>query len=459
MLDLVMDLSKTSSQRRWSESTLTINLDRLVLHRCSIVSLLTLASTDDNSTVTQFPIDGLDTTPGASRENIQPNSRGSISGDTLSQSPVTMSTVSSLADGDPLKPQSNSTFAKIESEYNDEDTRKSIVSVEGRTEITVFCNDLARNHKERLKSELSYDIASFFCTKAKMKQTIEIGHQEVPLACLLGTRDLKLKHRKMAQVFVARSLLFYPWGDDHIINKDTLFFMGNSDKHRYKPFTRLMPKHDDQDDRQEATFKCDFDKDFSVAPCSTLAELATLLLELELGKPIESIRTEEDLDIDGNPTINTNYFTASRYLEQNLDNMYPRIHSVIDTCLQCDFGYDQISLDNEEVLRDIYERIVCPLEKEFQTAFGSDLSHLEDEITDHPMRPNSHGTVTKKDQRTVTIRAPTDAFERRDIHVEFKGSELVGVPTTRPADIIRRRVHINVPDALSVASNLASSTR
>jgi hypothetical protein len=32
MLDLVVDLSETSNRRRWSESTLTICLDQLVLH-------------------------------------------------------------------------------------------------------------------------------------------------------------------------------------------------------------------------------------------------------------------------------------------------------------------------------------------------------------------------------------------------------------------------------------------
>jgi hypothetical protein len=351
---------------------------------------------------------------------------GPIYSNMLNQSPISSATKSFLEGEGPSKSSSSLIITSEENQQQSTDTISHTVSIEKRTEISVFCQDLERHHSERLKSELSYDSTSLFYMKARKKQVIDMTHREVPLSDLLGTTNLTLKHRKMAQVLIARSLLFYPWGNDHSISKHKIFYMGNSENHRYRPFTRLIPSHVNLDNEQEETVEFKSDAD-TVAPCPTLAEVATLLLELEVGKPIESLRTDDDLDVHGNPTANTDYFTTIRYLEENTDNMYLRIRSAIDTCLQCDFGFDEISLDNREVLDVVYEKVVSPLEEEFEMAFGFELSNSEYHNSDHKEHSVTHRHVTQNIRRTVTIENLTDISSYQDTTLDIHETKSIKV--------------------------------
>ncbi|OCK90638.1 uncharacterized protein K441DRAFT_665937 [Cenococcum geophilum 1.58] len=117
-------------------------------------------------------------------------------------------------------------------------------------------------------------------------------------------------------------------------------------------------------------------------PCSSVLALGILLLEIELGVPIESKRADADLN-GGKVNANTDLFTASRILEESHDNMYNSYFKIIQACIDCKFlvNLQRASLGDEEVRQAVYDEIVVPLEEELYTAWGITVDHLSNSNT------------------------------------------------------------------------------
>ena len=123
-------------------------------------------------------------------------------------------------------------------------------------------------------------------------------------------------------------------------------------------------------------------------PAPSLLGFGILLIELEFGKPIESLWTNEDLT-DGKKNPNTNRTAAKRFLEtatQWNDDVYVRFRSAVSACIS------GIFLDFEETDDDprhlnfqkaIYEHVVDKLEQEL--CFGFQLK--ADSLDDSPYSP------------------------------------------------------------------------
>ncbi|KAI0127544.1 hypothetical protein BJ170DRAFT_683381 [Xylariales sp. AK1849] len=95
--------------------------------------------------------------------------------------------------------------------------------------------------------------------------------------------------------------------------------------------------------------------------------LAIMLLEINLGTSIESLRRTEDMGSDGNPNAGTDLSVASRCLEAQvyLGNMTSAFMNAITYCLQC-YHDPTASFGNPEYLKTVEERVLQPLEREMQ---------------------------------------------------------------------------------------------
>jgi hypothetical protein len=201
-----------------------------------------------------------------------------------------------------------------------------------------------------------YDDGELWHTASSKRQEVEASHPGVTLASLLGQK-LSLKNKKTLSLTLAASLLHFPW-QDHAINKDSISFF---DLDLSKPFTDLSLEEKSADE--------DPDANFMICPNRSLLALATMILELELGQKIESFYLEDDL-FDGEPNVNTDFFTANRLLKEKNDDLYDGVREAIDACLSCNFGVESLSLDDSDFRQAAYERIVLPLEEELDRGFG-----------------------------------------------------------------------------------------
>ncbi|KAL0942561.1 uncharacterized protein CTRU02_200447 [Colletotrichum truncatum] len=95
--------------------------------------------------------------------------------------------------------------------------------------------------------------------------------------------------------------------------------------------------------------------------------LAIMLLELNFGTPIESLRHQDDLGPDGQPNMCTDLLTAQRWFNAKAlkGQLSHGFKSAIKYCLQCYLDPDA-SFDNVEFVQSIEEQVLKPLEWEMQ---------------------------------------------------------------------------------------------
>jgi hypothetical protein len=108
---------------------------------------------------------------------------------------------------------------------------------------------------------------------------------------------------------------------------------------------------------------------YQLHPCPPLLQLAIILLELQKGDTIESMRSEEDL-VDGRPNRNTDFITAIRVIDDIVDDIRVDSRNAVKACLECNFNTKQCpSFDDEDFRKAVYTQIVAPLEKELYDGF------------------------------------------------------------------------------------------
>jgi hypothetical protein len=111
-----------------------------------------------------------------------------------------------------------------------------------------------------------------------------------------------------------------------------------------------------------------------------------LLIELEFGKPIESLWKSGDLR-DGQKNPNTNKTAAMRFLETGRewdDYYYQRFRSAVSACISGKFLDPDIIEDDLSFQKAIYENVVMKLEEEL--FFGYTLR--ADSLDDFPYNPS-----------------------------------------------------------------------
>lgn len=104
-----------------------------------------------------------------------------------------------------------------------------------------------------------------------------------------------------------------------------------------------------------------------------LLALAVMLLEINVGLPIESHRAEQDLGYSGNLNVGTDLLTAQRLLEIQVrqGKLSFAFTEAIKYCLQC-YLDPTASFGNLEFAATVEERVLKPLEREMQVLlYGS----------------------------------------------------------------------------------------
>ncbi|SPO03488.1 uncharacterized protein DNG_06171 [Cephalotrichum gorgonifer] len=98
-----------------------------------------------------------------------------------------------------------------------------------------------------------------------------------------------------------------------------------------------------------------------------LLALAVMLLEINVGKPMESLRTQQDMGPDGNYNVGTDLSTANRSFETQVRNgkLTWAFAEAIKYCLQC-YVDPTASLGNSDFARTVEEKVLQPLEQEMQ---------------------------------------------------------------------------------------------
>lgn len=131
---------------------------------------------------------------------------------------------------------------------------------------------------------------------------------------------------------------------------------------------------------QEGVFQGDNDASggcYHLAP--SLLGFGILLIELEFGKTIESLWTDEDL-IDGTKNPNTNRTAAKRFLEtaREWDDVYQKFRSAVSACITGSFLNPEEITDDLSFQKAIYNNVVVNLEQELFFGYGLKADTLDD---------------------------------------------------------------------------------
>ncbi|KAH7372317.1 hypothetical protein BKA66DRAFT_572438 [Pyrenochaeta sp. MPI-SDFR-AT-0127] len=245
-----------------------------------------------------------------------------------------------------------------------------------RKKIEKLCRTILQANRSRCTPQILFDGGCLWHVTSKqqsrrLSQTLNVDGNEVDtsLATLLrGERKLKQKEKRILSVILANSLLHFcesPWLSREWSKEHISFF---SSEKGGLDIRRPYLSTDFQDVKPED----EADVLYRIHPNPSVLALGILLLEIEMGLPIEHGRGDEDLDEDGKPTVNTNYFAALRLFEGISDDIYQNHRQAVAACLNCDF-YDEDamepSLDNPEFRQAVYNNIVRPLEQELYSAY------------------------------------------------------------------------------------------
>lgn len=243
-----------------------------------------------------------------------------------------------------------------------------------------ICATVQKAQKAGMALQLTFyqDLLSHNATTTET----EVPHAYLthPGECLrscLQNGKLTMKDRKILQVLLAQSVLFFPWEGQHL-NKTSIVFHHNLSK----PFAAFLPDHGDDPADVFGNLQVAELEEFKPYNNEILAALATTLLEIELQKSIEELQTEQgagdDDDDDESSKFVTNFWTTTRVLKEQESNMFKDCYAAIDACLRCDFEGDSSTLDDPNVLRQVYEQIVEPLERELEHGFKLRMPYLGD---------------------------------------------------------------------------------
>ncbi|KAJ0353549.1 hypothetical protein KNSL1_001979 [Colletotrichum chrysophilum] len=104
--------------------------------------------------------------------------------------------------------------------------------------------------------------------------------------------------------------------------------------------------------------------------CPALLALGILLLELNLGRTIESLRIQYETPPPGAPRLMYDSMTAQRLLqERQMDSL--NYKSAVQRCIGGEFARPKLDLNDEDFRQEIYEKVVALLETDLKNATWS----------------------------------------------------------------------------------------
>ena len=243
------------------------------------------------------------------------------------------------------------------------------ISSPQKKQIEDICTLLEQARKNHCCLGMLVDEEKLWHVKSQAKQRSFVDSPpNISLEELLRTSTkLSLREKRILAVVLANSLLQLcesPWFSKDWSKEDISFFYKSANQVDLKnPYISAFFQNAQKDADPEAMLR--------IHPNQSILALGILLLEIQLGKPIESQRTAEDL-VDGqNVNVNTDLTTALRLFEDSVDDIYEDYRTAIQACLNCNFvSPDQaLDLENADFRQAVYENIVAPLEQELYHGF------------------------------------------------------------------------------------------
>ncbi|KAI8211608.1 hypothetical protein K4K52_010122 [Colletotrichum sp. SAR 10_76] len=108
----------------------------------------------------------------------------------------------------------------------------------------------------------------------------------------------------------------------------------------------------------------------AIRRCPALLALGILLLELNLGRTIESLRFQYEMPPPGAPRLMYDSMTAQRLLqERQMDSL--NYKSAVQRCIWGEFARQKLDLNDEDFRQEIYEKFVALLETDLKNATWS----------------------------------------------------------------------------------------
>lgn len=254
-----------------------------------------------------------------------------------------------------------------------EEKRRGRRPSESHREVDHICETVRAAQKVRRASQITFHENMLWhdTTTAEKEIPPQFSHRRgASLDQVLKSRKLKMKDRKILQVLLAQSVLFFPWSAQDL-NKFSISIHHDLNK----PFATLTPDHvhDSEDPSTNPMANEEMQPVWKPYDNEILAALATTLLEIELEEPIEKMQNEDDFGDCGPGTFDANFWTTTRIMGEKEDDMLQGCYGAIDACLRCDFEGHARTLDDPSVLQQVYERIVAPLERDLLTGFGIEM--------------------------------------------------------------------------------------
>ncbi|KAF3802455.1 hypothetical protein GCG54_00003258 [Colletotrichum gloeosporioides] len=154
-----------------------------------------------------------------------------------------------------------------------------------------------------------------------------------------------------------------PWLPDILTSRDILF-LKRGEELQYEHAFVMKGLHERLEDKQKGNNSAPSSR------CPPLLALGILLLELNLGRTIESLRIQYETPPPGAPRLMYDSMTAQRLLqERQMDSL--NYKSAVQRCIGGEFARPKLDLNDEDFRQEIYEKVVALLETDLKNATWS----------------------------------------------------------------------------------------
>ncbi|KAF4877250.1 hypothetical protein CGCSCA1_v003779 [Colletotrichum siamense] len=154
-----------------------------------------------------------------------------------------------------------------------------------------------------------------------------------------------------------------PWLPEILTSHDILFLKRGAEL-RYEHAFVMKGLHEKLEDTQKGNNSAPSSR------CPPLLALGILLLELNLGRTIESLRIQYETPPPGAPRLMYDSMTAQRLLqERQMDSL--NYKSAVQRCIWGEFARQKLDLNDEDFRQEIYEKVVALLETDLKNATWS----------------------------------------------------------------------------------------
>lgn len=364
-MDMIMNMSQDGENWHWAESKIQIRLKESAFYTSNInLSFTNQWNSSPPPTIVESPSDH------------RRRSSSSFSGTTLAGSPIRETAYEYTNTTTSRKTSINEVIVIKQMTDSAKASRRYSGSRHDGTFVEDICRIVQKGQKARRASQLQFYQDKLWHYTTTTASEVHYSEPGIRLDQFLQKGKMTMKDRKILQVLLAQSVLFFPWvGQD--LNKTSIVFHHDLNK----PFATLMIDREDPATHQVQSSLTTDSNDSQYKPYNneTLAALATTLFEIEFERTIERFRIPDDVTDGDSSNFDTDFWTLTRVLKDEKDNMYLGIYEAIHSCISCDFEPDlPPQLDNPGFLQHVYERIVAPLEQELLRAFSITMPFFDD---------------------------------------------------------------------------------